>query len=381
MEIERVEILAVSIPYIKPTRTRRGGTRVGHHVIVRLSTDEGVTGVGESSTLGVAGEAKQRTIVAQLEKFVAQFVLGEDPFDIEKIMSHFLPEALGYGLEESTTVTALGSVGDALYDIMGKRAGVSVCKLLGGMVRDKIGVGRSLSIKAPEEVAEDAVRLKEMGYKLLTIKVGADPDADIKRVAAVRKAVGDDFPLEVDANQGYNPAIAIRTIRRMEEYNILNVEQPCPGWDLDGMAEIARAIDTPVIADESVSSPSAVLEIIKRRAADIICLKPARDGGLYFSKKMAAAAELADVGISLGSAHPFGVGASALHQFVASTAWASTPIGYGRPQERVVDDIITETIPMENGEVTVLDKPGLGVELDDGKVKQYAAGPAVVISK
>jgi len=377
MKIDRMEILPVSIPYLRPTRTSRGGTSIGHHVIVRLVTDEGLSGIGESSTLGVTGEAQQRKIAAELEKYLAQFVLGQDPFDIEKIMGHFQRQALGS--EGRVTVTALGSVGDALYDLMGKRTGVSVCKFLGGMVRDKIGVGRSLSIKPPEEMADDAVRMKEMGYKLLTIKVGTDPDADITRVATVRKAVGDVFPLEVDANQGYNPAIAIKTIRRMEEYNILNVEQPCPGWDLDGMAEIARAIDTPIIADESVTSPAAVLEIIKRRAADIICLKPARDGGLYFSKKMAAAAELADIGISLGSAHPFGVGASALHQFVASTAWASTPIGYGRPQERVVDDIIRETIPMENGEVTVLDKPGLGVELDEGKVKQYAASPAIII--
>lgn len=346
---------------------------------MRLFTDEGIVGVGESSTLGVTGEAQQRKIVAEIEKYIAQFVLGEDPFDIEKIMSRFQRDALG--TEGRVTVTALASVGDAMYDIMGKKAGVSVSKLVGGRVRDKIPVGRSLSIKAPEEVAEDAIRLKGMGYKLLTVKIGVDPEMDIKRVAAVRKAVGDGFPIEVDANQGYNPAVAIRTIRKMEEYDILNVEQPCPGWDLDGLAEIARALDTPVIADESVTSPAAVLEIIKRRAADIICLKPARDGGIFFSKKMTAAAELADVGISLGSAHPFGIGAAALHHFVASTPWASTPIGYGRPEERVVDDIITEPIPMENGEVTVLDKPGLGVELDEAKVKKYAAGPAVVLSK
>ncbi|MBI4527763.1 MAG: mandelate racemase/muconate lactonizing enzyme family protein [Deltaproteobacteria bacterium] len=379
MRVERLEILPVSIPYKTPTKSARGGTRIGHHVIVRLFTDEGIVGVGESSTLGVTGEAQQRKIVAEIEKYIAQFVLGEDPFDIEKIMSRFQRDALG--TEGRVTVTALASVGDAMYDIMGKKAGVSVSKLVGGRVRDKIPVGRSLSIKAPEEVAEDAIRLKGMGYKLLTVKIGVDPEMDIKRVAAVRKAVGDGFPIEVDANQGYNPAVAIRTIRKMEEYDILNVEQPCPGWDLDGLAEIARALDTPVIADESVTSPAAVLEIIKRRAADIICLKPARDGGIFFSKKMTAAAELADVGISLGSAHPFGIGAAALHHFVASTPWASTPIGYGRPEERVVDDIITEPIPMENGEVTVLDKPGLGVELDEAKVKKYAAGPAVVLSK
>jgi len=381
MKIDKVEILPISIPYIKPTRTSRGGTGVGHHVIVRLFTDEGVTGVGESSALGVTGEAKQKKIVAEVEKYLAQFVLGEDPFDIAKIMNHFERDALGGDAESAVTATSSGCIGDALYDIMGKKCGVPVCKLLGGMVRKKIGVGRSLSIKSPEEVAEDAIKFKEIGYKLLTIKVGVDPDADIKRVAAVRKAVGDEFPLEVDANQGYNPAIAVRTLRRMEEYNILNVEQPCPAWDLDGMAEVARAIDTPIIADESVTSPSAVLEIIKRRAADIICLKPARDGGFYFSKKMAAAAELADIGISLGSGHPFGVGAATLHHFVASTPWANTPIGFGIPQERLVDDIITERIPMENGEVTVLEKPGLGVELDEKKVKQYAAGPPIVISR
>ncbi len=119
MKIDRMEILPISIPYLRPTRTSRGGTSVGHHVIVRLFTDEGVSGVGESSTLGVTGEAQQRKIVAELEKYVGQFVLGEDPFDIERIMGHFQRQALGS--EGRVTVTALGSVGDALYDIMGKR--------------------------------------------------------------------------------------------------------------------------------------------------------------------------------------------------------------------------------------------------------------------
>jgi muconate cycloisomerase len=229
-------------------------------------------------------------------------------------------------------------------------------------------------------MAKDAVHLKEMGYKMITIKVGEAPDIDLQRVAAVRKAVGDDYPIEADANGGYTADVATKTIKKMEEYNISGVEQPCLRMDLDGMAEVTRAVDTSIIADESAITLSDVMEIVKRRAADVICLKPAKSGGIYISKKMAAVAEAAGMPCSMGSRHPFGIGAAVIHHFTASTASLKPPIGYGSPLERLVDDIVVNPCIMKDGEVCVPEGPGLGVELDEGKLKKYATAKPIVVT-
>jgi L-alanine-DL-glutamate epimerase-like enolase superfamily enzyme len=241
-------------------------------------------------------------------------------------------------------------------------------------------LARTIRVGAPEEMAEDALNFKEQGYKMLTIKVGEGPNLDIPRVATVRKAVGDDFPLEVDASGGFTAKEAIRALKQLEEYNIKNVEQPCLGKDLDGMAEVAAAVDVAVIADESAVTVADVMEIARKKAADIICLKPAKSGGVYICKKMAAVAEAAGLRCSIGSRHPFGVGAGAILHLVASTPCARPPLGYGSPLERLVDDIIVDPIVVENGEVHVPEGPGMGVVLDEQKLKKYSIASPVVVT-
>ncbi|MBI2989220.1 MAG: mandelate racemase/muconate lactonizing enzyme family protein [Deltaproteobacteria bacterium] len=379
MKVNRVEIYPVSIPYRTPGRHREGDiTEAGYHVILKVFTDDGIIGLGEAATGAASVKVYQARDISEIEHFFGPKVIGQNPFDLEKIIGDFRMETMV--AKHQLSPTAASAVLDALYDIMGKATNRPLYELLGGAVRKKFGVTRSLNVRSPAEMAKDAVQLKELGYKMITIKVGEDPALDIQRVAAIRKAVGDDYPIEVDANGGYTPDVAIKAIKKMEEYNISGVEQPCLKMDLDGMAEVARAVDTPIIADESAITLSDVMEIVKRRAADVICLKPAKSGGIYISKKMAAVAEAAGIPCSMGSRHPFGIGAAVIHHFTASTACLKPPIGYGSPLERLVDDIVVNPCIMKDGEVSVPEGPGLGVELDEGKLKKYATAQAVVVS-
>ena len=288
--------------------------------------------------------------IAELQNYFAPRVIGLDPFDLENVLARF---------EMNTTVvrhqlspTAVSAVFDALYDIMGKVMNVPVDKLLGGAVRKTFGLARTVYRDAPDEMAEEAVKLKELDYKMVTVQVGESPELDIQRVVSVRKAVGDHYPIEVEAAGGYSAPVAIKTLKEMEQYSIESVEQPRLATDLDGMAEVARAIDTPVIIDEGAITLSDVMEIIRKRAADIICLKPAKSGGIYMTKKMAAVAEAGAIPCSMGSRHPFGIGTAVIHHFVASTPCVNPPIGYGGPLEleRFVDDIVVNPITVRNGE-------------------------------
>ncbi len=369
MKITKVEVYPILIPYMRKYEMAVGSAEMGQRVIIKVFTDEGIVGFGEASVVipDRTGENIE-TITFALKKYFAPLMIGEDPFNIQGVMRKLDQIVWSrYGFLYSKAAIDI-----ALHDIMGKVAGQPIYNLLGGLFRRTIGVSRSLPITSPEETAQNALRLKEQGYKQITVKVGFDPDLDVKRVAAVRKVVGDDFPVEVDPNQGYRVPVAIPTLRKMEAFGILNIEQPCPWWDLDGMAEVARALDTPVTADESVLTPIDTMRVIEKRAADAITIKLAKSGGFLESRKIAILTDLAGICCNMGSQHPAGVGTAAILQFAAATPEVIEPIGYGVPAERFIDDILVEPLQMKNGTVEVPDKPGLGVEIDDKKLQKYA---------
>ncbi len=369
MRIIKISVYPVSIPYKKPFQISTGLAREGKHVIIKIHTDEGIVGLGEAAVIipDRTGES-QEAITLALRKTMGPMILGEDPFQIDGIMQKLEGVTHGkYGMLYSKA-----AIDHALYDIMGKALGVPLCQLIGGCGRKTLTTGRSIGLGSPEEMADRALQLKETGYRILTVKGSLNPKEDIRRVQAVRKAVGEDFPLELDPNQGYPAHIAIPTLRAMEQYHLEMVEQPCPWWDWEGMAAVTAAIDTPIAADEMVTNLVDAMQVVKRKAADIITLKLVKSGGIYFSKKIAAVAEAAGLACSIGSMHTFGVGTAAIHHFVSATKEVEEPIGYGTPMEYFVDDIVTEPIQLVDGTITISEKPGLGVELDEEKLKQYS---------
>lgn len=281
MKIEQIDICPVSIEYKTPYTISVGTIKVGKHVIIRVYTNEGIVGLGEAPVVRPerTGET-QENIVQTLKHYFAPLLIGKDPFDIENIMRVLDTVQLGgYGFPYCKA-----AIDNALYDIMGKAAGIPVYKLLGGAVRKQFAVSRSLSAGSPDEVAKDAEAKAKMGYKMLTLKGTRDWNEDLKVLQAVRKVLGEDFPLEIDPNQAWPSVIAIRAINAMAPYGIESVEQPCPWWDIEGMAMVAEKVEPLIIADESVMSIVDALNIVKRKAADKICIKIAR-GGCFMAKR------------------------------------------------------------------------------------------------
>lgn len=366
-----MDIWPVQMPYKKPFTTSRGTVSQGISVIVKVLTDRATVGVGEASIIfpDRSGET-QATVVDVLQHGFGPALLGKDPFDLESIM-----ESLNsIGSDRYSFPYSKCAVDHALYDLMGKALGVPVYKLIGGIFRRQIGVGRSLSIQPETDLAVDAKEKKEAGYKMLTLKGSCDWQGDIHRFMAVRQAVGRNFPLEIDPNQAYSVKQAIRVARTLEQHGLANIEQPCAWWDLDGMAEIRRSVSVPITADESVHSPVDAMRVVKNAAADMITIKLACSGGIFFARKKVAIAEAGGLSCNVGSKHTLGVGTAAIIHFAAATPVVEEPIGYGSPLERFVDDVIVETIPLREGTVEVFDAPGLGVTLDETKLRQYALG-------
>lgn len=355
--------------YAKPYEQATGVAKMASRVAVKLYTDGGVVGVGEASTVlpNRTGESAQ-AIAGVISNLFAPLLIGENPLDVQHVMQKLRRASMDkYGFLYSKT-----AIDVALHDIAGKVYGVPVAALLGGVVRTSIGVSRSVPLAAPDEVAKAAEKLAAAGYKMITIKAGLDPAMDLERVRAVRRAVGDGFPIEVDANQGYRADVAVRWLSKMEEYDIENVEQPCPWWDIAGMAAVTRSLRCTVTADESVLCPAEAMNFVRYQAADAFTIKVAKCGGFLQAKRIAAVAEAAGLSCNMGSEHPAGVGTAAMAHFWASTPEIIDSVGYGSPLERFADDIVKDPIEFKNGVVHFPGGIGLGVELDEKKLKKHA---------
>jgi L-alanine-DL-glutamate epimerase-like enolase superfamily enzyme len=381
MKITGITCKMIHVPYKGHYQTSAGRTKFIRRVLVFIDAEGGkdnggITGVGETGAIlpERGGETVEGIYIA-ITKYFAPLIIGMDAFDIGPIIDKIESAQMG----RTGFLCSKCGIDNALYDIMGQATNRPVAQLLGGIQKTNFRVSRSLGIKPPAELAKDAIALKEAGYALITIKIGFDPKEDIDRVAAVRDAVGPRFPLEVDVNSGYNVEVAIPTLRKMRAYDIEAIEQPGPWWDIQGMKEVRRAVNIPIIADESAWTPHDVINLAREGACDVICIKPFKNGGLYLSRRMAEAAEAAGLGVSMGSKHPLSTGLAAILHFAAGTKAVRDPLGYGSPLERLADDICETPIEM-NGDMTVdlPTGPGLGVRVSDEKIAKYRV-PDIVI--
>lgn len=384
VKVTGVETFNVALPWRRLHKMAFPSGKLGNYVIVRVRTDEGIDGLGESTVLKewggdhgrYFGESPELT-VAIIETVLGPTLVGTDPFAIERAHREMDLAVKGYPYAK----TALD---EALHDIKGKALGVPVYELLGGLWRREIPVAHSLGWMEMDEAVAEAEAAVAEGIRTIKIKVARSFDYDVTIVREVRRAVGDGIDIVVDANQGWpTPKHAIAVLRQMEQQRIRYAEQPVEG--IARMARVARAVDVPIMADESAWTPQDVLEIVEREAADMISLYTTKPGGLFKAKKVAAVAEAAGLPLNVNGSHETGVGNSANLHLVASTA-AVTEAGVfpvttieGRESTSMagkmyLDDIITEPFEYRDGNLIVPSRPGLGVDLDEDKLERYRAG-------
>jgi len=228
---------------------------------------------------------------------------------------------------------------------------------------------------------DEAMQAKAEGVKTIKLKGGVEQKRDIELVRRIREAIGPELNICVDANQGYPTAkAAVKVTKAMAEYNLLYMEQPVEG--IEQMAEVARRVDTPIMADESAWTPQDVIEIIQKKAADMVSIYTTKPGGMFKAKKVAAVAEAAGLKCNVNGSVETGVGNAANLHLAASTGVVtygcvvpvSTPKGKGKGGIAGIyyqDDIIVEPFAYSDGDIVVSPKPGLGIELDEDKLKYY----------
>ncbi|KUO75136.1 MAG: dipeptide epimerase [Clostridia bacterium BRH_c25] len=354
MKITDIKVEKLQLKLHKSFKVSLGVIEHYDTVIVKVITDEGVSGVGESSPIEfVTGESVDT--VAFVIKAVAKQLIGMDPLDIETI-HHVMDRYI------TNNSSAKAGIDIALFDIKGKVMNAPLYKVLGGFSK-QVETDITLSIAEPKEMAKAAKEKAESGFKILKIKAGIDPEKDIEAIRLIREAVGSNIKIRMDANQGWAIADAVMVMKAVEKFGVQAVEQPRPYWDIDGIAQIRSKVNIKVMVDESVFSPVDAIKVVKKEAADIINIKLMKSGGIYKAEQINAIAQAAGLTCMVGCMLESRIGIAAGAHFVASkkNILDADLDGFMFCQEC---EGISGGFEIEGGTMTLSDKPGIGVNVN-----------------
>jgi len=369
MKIAKIEIADCIMPKEDPKWAfALAASPITEGVILTLTADDGTKGYGYGSATAHMG-ASLEGMRATLGRF-EPLLVGRDPLQIEAILVE-----LGRNLHGNEQVKA--AIDCALHDLAARALGVPLCQLFGGKLRDSVPILRILALKKPEEMAANAQKLVDKGYRYLKIKVHGDVADDVARVKAIRRQVGDDVHLTIDANQSYQVKDAIRALTRMADYDIDLAEQPVAIDDLAGLKLVTDSVPVTVEADESASSLKRVMQLVSGRIVDAVSLKIPKLGGLRNTLAAARICEAGEVQCRLGAA----VGSRLLSAQAMHLAAALPGVGYACELgefDRLLDDPF-EGIEIEQGALRLPQGIASGVSLgagEKGKGKGKGKGKA-----
>ncbi len=350
---------AIRVPLIEEFRIALGASVYYEGVIVEVSTDEGIVGYGEGvPSRRITGETTD-SILSLISRF-RRMLVGKDPLNYVELLERIDRAVLG-------NPAAKAAIDIAIFDIVAKKYGVPLRTFLGGGP-NSFETSVTIGIMDKETAVRKATRLVEDGVTILKIKIGLNPTEDIERVVAIRKAVGDDIRIRIDANQGYTVKQAIRVLRALENVDIEYCEQPVHWRDLSGMREVRRKTEIPIMADESVHGPRDALEVIKLDAADMINIKLMKSGGILGAIKIAHICEAAGVECQIGCMSETRIAISAgLHLAVSLDIIKYSDLdGY-----LFLSDSVANGLSFEKSKNKISDGCGLGINVDKKKLEKY----------
>jgi len=360
-------------------------------LLVQVHTDAGIVGLGEAAAYGGFLESTEALILGELRTTL----LGRDPLRIERLWSLMTTRAHQRG-KRGMLLMAVSGIDIALWDIAGQVAKLPLYQLLGGY-RDALtayaSAGFYAADKGPAELAEEVGGYAARGFRWVKIKVGRNPDVmlnplhdmpandyalatleeDVERVRAARAAVGPVVKLAIDANNAWTPPVAIRFMRRVADQDIAWLEEPVATEDLDGSAEVARALDVPVAGYETETGLAGFRDLIGRRAVDIVQPDAIWTGGITECRKIAA----------LAQAHGLPVVPHVFSSAVASVAnmhlIAALPnaglLEFDQNPNPLRSELFEEPITVRpDGMVPLPTGPGLGVRLNQETIDRYRLG-------
>ena len=363
MKITRVEAIPFAIPYRQPLRFASGEVHAAEHVLVRVHTDDGLTGTAEAPPRPYTYGETQASVVAVIQQLFAPAITGLSPLDREAIHAR-LNQTVG-------NPTAKAAIDMAVWDLIGQALGVPVTQLLGGYT-DRMRAAHMVGFASPGEMVDDALRMREQhGITTFKVKVGRRPvRLDITACRALREALGDDTELYIDGNRGWTAAESARALHQLEDVGLLFAEEPCPADDIAGRRWLVQHSNIPIYADESVSRAAEVTREILGGSATGVSIKTARTGFTH-SQRIHHLCEGLGVEVVIGNQIDGQIGSVCNAAFGAAYEATSRRAGELSNFLDMRDDLLTEPLVIEDGTVLVRQGAGLGIDIDEDKLRHY----------
>jgi D-galactarolactone cycloisomerase len=358
MKIIDIQAIPLAIPLRPMTPDSSWRPIFAKQVLVRVLTDEGLTGMGEA--FGYAGPLAVCNVI---DESLKPLLIGQDPTRIEHL-SQLMQRRTLYHTRRGIGAFAVSGIDIALWDLLGKARNAPLCELLGGAARQQLPMYASmLRYDSPDDVAIVCRGHVARGFR--TVKLH---QTDVESVRAAREAAGPDVDLVLDANCPWSPSDAIAIARQLEPYRLLWLEEPVwPPEDYDGLAEVRCSTSILIACGEAEATAFGFRSIIERRAVDVLQPSVTKVGGVSEFRKIAGLAATANLKLAPHSPY-FGPGLAATLHLMASQV-DSMPVELLEGEQEL--PLLATPIQVREGWAEVPTGPGLGVEIDEDAIRQY----------
>ncbi|WP_088009382.1 muconate cycloisomerase family protein [Indiicoccus explosivorum] len=368
MKIQAAEVFVLDMPIIRPHQLAMHTITEQAIVVACVRDTDGAEGWAEVATIGGAsyGESTPEAIKVNIDRYISPLIIGKEPIAFGKIMDDVARQVRGNHFAKAV-------IESAIVDLAARQRGIPAYELFGGKIHDSLPVAWTLaSGDTGKDIEEAHEMLEKRRHNIFKLKIGkGDAQKNVEHVLAIKQAVGDSARLTVDVNQAWDEDTANRCIPALEEGGVSMIEQPLPAWDHEGMARLTSRYRVPILADEAATSVQEVFKIAKHRAGNSIALKVCKAGGLTDTKKAAAIAEAAGLGLYGGTMIESSLGTAVCAQIYATIPALQFGTELFGPL-LFKDTLTTNDIKYENFEIVIPDGPGFGMEVDRDKVKKYA---------
>lgn len=370
--IENIEVFSFTLPFrglFKTSKGTVGSAATGRPIVLtKLTASDGSVGWGEGSPSHTWSPETRESVTSVLTDHFVPAVIGKPLADFDGL--HAAMNGAIAPLWGLSMPIARAAIDVAVHDALARSYGVPLCDLLGHRRADRVRLSWTVTGGTKAEVADSLREAKERGYLSCNVKVGGSMTWDLQMCALVREAFPDGF-LWADANGGFPPHEARQRMFALADAGAALLEQPVAPDRPDVSARLAAESPIPIALDEAISGPVPLLTMIKQEALTAYTFKVTRTGGLWPCRISAALADAAGLMLVCSGLTECSVAFAASVQLAA--AWGiAHPCALNGPQF-LTDDIAARALPREGDSVLVTDDPGLGIEVDEDKVRHLAA--------
>ncbi|MBT5717357.1 MAG: mandelate racemase/muconate lactonizing enzyme family protein [Opitutae bacterium] len=365
MKISKIQVILLQKKLTSTMNISRGGFDVRTHAVVKVTTDQGITGLGE----GVGDALMVKSII---DGKLGEQAIGLDPMSIESIRKKLIDSQV-YFERKGSVICAASGIEMACWDIMGKALNVPVYQLLGGLYRDRLEtyVSDVYWEKDPHSMSKNLERILKKEFKTIKAHVGCEsPEADEKRIEALRRAAGNETNLMIDLNGGYTHREAMVASHLWDRFNLFWLEEPLNPNQVDALADFRSRSKLTIAAGENEFRLHGFKQLFDRRAVDVAMPDIGRVGGIQEARNICALAESYGIPVS---PHNFSSGillAATMHLMAATpNTWL---LELDSSDNSVYEELLVSPLEISKGFLQVPNHSGLGVELTDEIIKKYS---------